>query len=298
MVSRSCLFVVSLVVTALPCRPQPTVMPSFEVASVRRGVPPASQPPSRGGPGTNDPSRITFSGVNLVYLIWPAFDIEPERIEGPAWIRDLRGNTYFITATMAPETTKQQLHLMLQNLLRERFGLRVHRETRSLPGFELTSVPGGPKLSEWTAEPVPDEPIPLWSEDREGFPVLAKGRTGCTYGGWSGATAALKVTCRRSMADFAQDLGRFIKLADGSPREEAKPEVLDKTGLPGIYEFRFVFEGTINPRSGAGVSSDPTGAPSLFSALQKQLGLRLVKAGNLPVTFLVVDNAEQTPTEN
>ncbi len=49
-------------------------------------------------------------------------------------------------------------------------------------------------------------------------------------------------------------LGRFIKAANDSPRAEVKPEVIDKTGLRGIYEFRFVFEGTV----GGGLLSSST----------------------------------------
>ncbi len=97
-------------------------------------------------------------------------------------------------------------------------------------------------------------------------------------------------------------LGQFIKAANDSPRAEVKPEVIDKTGLRGIYEFRFVFEGTV----GGGLPSSSTppelrgggSARSLFDALQRQLGLRLVKVGNVPTRFLVVDSAQKVPTEN
>jgi uncharacterized protein (TIGR03435 family) len=231
-------------------------------------------------------------------LIWQAYGVEPDRIEGPGWIRDLYEHAYTITAAMPPETTKEQLRLMFQNLLAERFGLKVHREVRSLPGFELTSDTAGQRLSEWTPEPIPDRPAPVWSEDVEGYPVLRPGLTTCTYGGFVGTAVPVKVSCRRSMADFAQDLGRFIKMSNGSLADEPRPEVIDKTGLPGIYEFKFVFEGTTDPRSSPHASPDPGGAPTLFNALPRQLGLKLVKVRNVPVTFLVVDHAEQIPMDN
>src|SRR5579862_99734 len=213
MTVKSLLFITLLIIAATLADAQTASGPSFEVASVRldRTVYSGDVNPIRGGPGTSDPGRIIFTKLALRFLISQAYDIEADRIEGPDWLKDLYGHSYTITATMPPDTTKEQFRLMLQNLLAERFGLKMHREVRSLPGFVLTAAPGGPKLSEWTPEPISDGPIPHWSEDAQGYPVLSPGRTACTYGGFMGGAIALKVTCRRSMADFAQDLGRFIK---------------------------------------------------------------------------------------
>jgi uncharacterized protein (TIGR03435 family) len=101
---------------------------------------------------------------------------------------------------------------------------------------------------------------------------------------------------------FTRFLGQYAKMANESPRDQVKPEVIDKTGLGGIYEFRFVFEGTVgggSPASGTPPEARGEGsAPSLFDALQRQLGLRLVNVGNLPTRFLVVDSAQKVPTEN
>jgi uncharacterized protein (TIGR03435 family) len=259
--------------------------------------------PVRGGPGTNDPGRVTFSQVPLDFVIMQAWDISPDRIKGPGWIADPYGPKYTIVATMPLDTTQEQFRVMLQNLLAERFGLKLHREVQSLPGFELSTAPGGSKLSEWTPEPIPDGPVPHYSEDSLGFPMMATGHTGCTGGGgWAGAKMPLKFTCRASMDVFTRFLGQYIKMANDSPRAEVKPEVIDKTGLRGVYEFRFVFEGTVG--GGLPASStppDPSGgasARSLFDALQRQLGLRLVKVGNVSTTFLIVDSAQKVPTEN
>jgi uncharacterized protein (TIGR03435 family) len=244
--------------------------------------------PLRGGPGTNDPGRVTFSQVPLVFVIMEAYDIDPERIKGPGWIEDPYGPKYTIAATM-PRETEEQFRLMLQKLLGERFGMKVHREVRSLSGFELFIAPGGPKLSEWRPEPITEGPVPHYTQDPHG-------------GGWAGARVPLKITCRASMDIFTRFLGQYIKMANDSPRGELRPEAINETSLRGIYEFRFVFEGTIGGGlSASGTLQDPSGggsARSLFDAVQRQLGLRLVKVGNVSTTFLIVDSAHKAPTEN
>lgn len=204
---------------------------------------------------------------------------------------------------MLPGTTEDQFRLILQNLLAERFGLKVHRESRSVPGYELGTAPGGPRLSQRTPEPMPDGPLPHWSEDSQGFPVMRTGQTGCLGpGGWVGTVVALKVTCRESMNAFARYLGTYLRLANASLPGEPRPEVIDRTGLTGTYEFRLVFRGTMGAR--LSVSSDLPGAapggpaPSLFDAVQKQLGLRLVKTQRVPATYLVVDSVRKIPAEN
>ncbi len=97
-----------------------------------------------------------------------------------AWLGNLGDHRYTILATMPSGTTKEQFHLMLQNLLVERFHLKFHREVRSFRGFELSVAPGGPKLSKWTPEPEPEGPRPRLSTDSQGFLVLPPGRIGCS----------------------------------------------------------------------------------------------------------------------
>jgi uncharacterized protein (TIGR03435 family) len=203
---------------------------------------------------------------------------------------------------MPPQTTKAQFQLVLQHLLAERFNLKLHSEVRSFPGYELVTLSGPAKLQAWTPGPIPDGPERGFSIDSDGYPMVPPGRTICQYGGFMGVTAALKVTCRRSMADFTKDLGRFVNMANAEPAGVRIPRVVDKTGLPGIYEFKLEFMATMMMRTSGGASraSGPGdySAPSLFKALEKQLNLRLLRAKDVPVTMLFVDHAEQTPSEN
>jgi uncharacterized protein (TIGR03435 family) len=110
-----------------------------------------------GGPGTKDPGRITYNGVTLKMLLKRAYDISPDQISGPDWLDSER---YDIVAKVPPGTTPEQFRLMLQNLLAERFELRQHRETKTLPVYLLTVANNGPKLE-------PTETLPEYKDDEE-----------------------------------------------------------------------------------------------------------------------------------
>ena len=101
-----------------------------------------------GGPGTSEPGRVTFTHVPLSYLLTEAYDVWPDQVAGPAWISE-GSDAFTIVATMPPTTTPEQYREMLQNLLAERFGVRVHRERQTRPGYELVIAEGGPKMEEW-----------------------------------------------------------------------------------------------------------------------------------------------------
>ena len=110
---------------------QPTIAaPEFEVASVKP-MPPSPMFPETGGPGTTDPGQITWSGVRLRWLLKTAYDVELYQISGPAW---LDTEPYMIVAKVPEGATKEQVALMWQNLLKDRFGVVVHHESRVFQG--------------------------------------------------------------------------------------------------------------------------------------------------------------------
>jgi uncharacterized protein (TIGR03435 family) len=209
---------------------------------------------------------------------------------------------------MPPDTTKEQFQLMLQNLLVERFHLAVRRETRDFPGYDLVVAPGGPKMKLWTPDaPVEDAPVGAGPRDAQGFPRLPQGQPGVRTAMSSAGSYMLRSTHRQSMADFAQRVGPFISLSNGLAATAPKPRVADKTGLIGIYEFKVEFEASSRISSGsplapppvargadaAGDLGDPgAGGPTVFGALEEQLGVRLVKTKGVPVDVIVIDHAE------
>jgi len=217
------------------------------------------------------------------------------------------------SATIPAGTTKDQFRLMLQNLLKERFHLRLHHETRLRPGYELTVAPGpkikavepsnpgsaAPEDARRTAEAV------SWGE----FPSLLPGPR--TFSMVVGGTIRVKYQ-EQAMAALAEGLGAMIRMALGTDLSAGLGRVRDKTGLSGVFTFTLSFaceacansshlsspSADIAAGSPAAAASEPSGAPSLFVALEKQLGLRLKKISDVPVDVLVIDNLDKSPTSN
>lgn len=166
---RALFCIIALAVAGLAQERQP----QFDAASVKVFDQQGSTPiGKRGGPGTSDPGRITFGRTPLMPLLTKAYGVEADQISGPAWMSDFMGpNLYSITATMSPDTTIEQFQVMLQNLLLERFQMKVHHETRNFPGYELTVAPGGPKLKETAQGAATGDPRPGKAEVQSGWLV-------------------------------------------------------------------------------------------------------------------------------
>src|SRR5690349_16195968 len=102
---------------------------TFEVASVKVSPPVLSNErvyfgPPRGGPGTPDPTQITWSYATLRNLLMKAYDVKSYQISGPEWLATQR---YDIIAKVPAGTTNEQAMIMWQNLLTQRFGVALHR---------------------------------------------------------------------------------------------------------------------------------------------------------------------------
>ena len=280
---------------------------TFEAASVKPAGPfvPGEMGGMRGGPGTGDPGRITSARATLSDLLARAYDVWLDQISGPAWLNDRSAYAYRIDATLAPNTTMEQFRLMLQNLLAERFHLRLHHETKTRPGYELVVASGGPKLKEWdpAASAAPGKP----GVDGNGFPTLPPGAPVVYITRMGGGVAPIRMSHRETMAMFCRGLGADINMSNGTPIGSPQARVVDKTGLTGTYEFTLEFAGSMGmmPSAPAGsepgtpLASDPTeGARDIFTAVEKQLGLKLVKVKDIPVDILTVENADKVPTAN
>ena len=293
----------------------------FEAASVKPSAPAVSgriMVMMRGGPGTPDPERINYTNVRLKDVVTNAFDVKEHQVSGPDWLNSER---FDITATMAPGTTKAQFHVMLQKLLADRFKLTLHREKKELPAFVLTVGKKGPKMKQSEEEPAkkddapePDEPLPPPGMGRggrgnmtlgkDGFPEMPAGRrAGPSFFIMQGKA---KLTAERmTMAEFVDQIERFLN----------RP-VVDQTELTGKYDFVLYFapdmSAVMGVRGGPGVPPPPGGGgrgeiagggddsetgPTIFVAVQEQLGLKL-ESQKATVDVLVVDHMEKAPTEN
>jgi uncharacterized protein (TIGR03435 family) len=264
--------------------------PEFEAASIRLDNGPfvPGIKVIQGGPGTDDPGRITYRRMQLAALIYQAYDVSGDQVIG------ITGNPqserFMVTAAFPRTTTKEQFRAMLQNLLADRFHLALHRETRDFPGYEVMVAAGGPKFQTWNPDPNAVARIPgsRLQPGQSGFDWIVKRDP-----------PMIHVISRQSMADFALELPGISYMAqnargdsDSDPQESVMPRFVDKTGLSGLQDLNFDFEGAMVP------GRPSAGGPTLAEALEKQLGLKLVKVKRVPVDVLVIDHADKLPTEN
>jgi uncharacterized protein (TIGR03435 family) len=128
--------------------------PAFDVASVK-----VSEIGRMGGEGSRresistEPGSLTMRNVNMVSAIGWAYGVEQYEVSGPGWMRIER---YDIVAKAAAPAPEDQLRLMLQTLLANRFQLALHREEKAMPTYILTVAKGGPKFHESTTEGQPE----------------------------------------------------------------------------------------------------------------------------------------------
>lgn len=264
----------------------------FEVAILKTFDPqnpnPASgpHPPMSGGPGTSDPERISFR-LDLRKLLMQAYSVRADQIAGPDWIR---GATFDIVAKVPAGATKDQANVMLQNLLLDRFGMKIHHEMRDAPAYAMTVAKGGSKLKE-TAYPnaSPDAPASLaFALDKNDFPILPKEAAFQMRANWI-KNDSMRSTFRAFTMDrLAQEVQGALPDFMATELGGLPPRVVNRTGLTGAYDFTLEY---------ADHSDADANGPSIFSAVEKQLGLKLDKI-NLPQDVIVIDHAEKTPQEN
>ncbi len=221
-----------------------------------------------------------MTNLALRRLILNAYGVQDYQLSGdPPW---LASEHYDIQATAAGNTSVQQMEgPMLQVLLEERFKFTLHRETRQLLVYELAVSKGGAKLQlskEGSCTP--------YSVDSPPPPASTPGQPNSNFCGLHLSVNGLNRTVDGegvTMTAFAASLSRNYTSDLGR-------NVLDTTGLSGAFDVHLKW--AIQPLTGAGdVAPDVTG-PSVFNALQDQLGLRLESAKG-PVEVLVIDHIEK-----
>jgi uncharacterized protein (TIGR03435 family) len=233
-----------------------TTNPAFDVASVK---------PSQHVVGPDYNNQITYSptgirgrNVTLQRLIAEAYQLQLNQVLGPGW---LDKNEYDIDARSAGVSTREEHALMLRSLVAERFKLKEHSETRDMRVYELVTSKSGSKI-----RPISDGETP---------------------------TAGAGFHFHGDLRQFADLLAVQLSIpASDNPAEPARASrspisVLDKTGLPGIFDFSV----DIHPELGTDMFA------SWQRVLGDQLGLR-IESRKENVAVFVVDEASRLPTEN
>jgi len=225
---------------------------SFEVASVK-----IHEGPSRGRPGVfTSGTRMEGNARTVVTLVMFAYDLKSYQVAPTRALEPFGGTFYDIDARAPGESppSAEDFREMVQSLLEQRFRMRMHREKREMPVYEMVVTKNGPKFKPAVpgADTVPHN--------------NARGRNwGVTVG---------SITMKR-LAELVEDQG-FVR----------RP-VLDKTGLSGNYAVQLTYTPDIPPNRGSDAPDDI----SIFTALAEQLGLRL-KPEKAMMDTIVVDHVE------
>jgi uncharacterized protein (TIGR03435 family) len=252
-----------------------TAPPGFETASIKPSDPASTGMQIRASPG----GLLTAKNVSLKALILQAYDVRDFQLSGgPPWLDSekydivAKGNGPNVTdeeimkmSNDQRKTIENQLRGNLQALLTDRFQLKIHREMKDLPAYALVIAKGGSKLRTATEGIGPNT----------GF-TMRRGDAGATE--VTGTNTSLTYLIRA----LSNQLGRPI---------------VDQTGLTANYTFKMSFMPDLSPQQASLGSADPpspanTPGPSIFTALQEQLGLRL-ESQKAPVETIVIDAAQK-----
>jgi uncharacterized protein (TIGR03435 family) len=257
---------------------------TFEVISIRPAAPDSTgMTRVQGGIDSSDPGQVTYRNISIGNLLGRAYGPHASwQIVGPDWL-DRVDVRFDVLAKIPQATTKEQFAVMMQNLLAERFGLKLHHETKEFRAWNLVVGKGGAKLT-----PAAEGATAVSGgagQDAEGFPILNHRGMITAYSTRSdGASIARMV---------AKDEPVSILL--GQLEHELGGLVIDRTGLTGRYDFRVQYTPFVRQISAASANAELE-TPGLLSAL-RQIGLTVTET-KAPQDVLVVDHVERTPTEN
>ncbi|HLH30035.1 MAG TPA: TIGR03435 family protein [Terriglobia bacterium] len=263
----------------------------FEVASIK----PATAQIEQVGAGLHiDGAQVSLTGLSIRDIMTMSYRVQPSQISGPDWIASQR---YNVVAKLPDGATQDQVPQMLQNLLLDRFQMKMHREMRELPIYALSVAKAGLKMTALPPDPNDNgKPAPI--------SVAAGGNAnGVSMQLGNGTSLTLGAT---SLEAKKMDMQRFTDLLT---RFMDRP-VVDMTDLKGSYDF--MLELTPEDRTAmlvrsalnAGLTLPPQalrildfGSTASLSSSLSKLGLTL-DAKRSPLEVLVIDSVVKTPTEN
>jgi uncharacterized protein (TIGR03435 family) len=234
---------------------QEAARPSFEVASIKPNTSASGNTGLRFTPG-----RLTIENAPLRYLITWAYNVRVFQLSGgPGWVDSAK---FDIAAKAEGNASPDQMRLMLQTLLEQRFKLSLRRETKEHALYALAAAKTGLKLKESGAD----------------CAALAREERG-QCGAWFANDNAFNGT-KISMSQLVEGLSSMLDLP-----------VVDKTGFASAFDVHLEWTADDNRAAPDGVA-DKAAGPAIFTALQEQLGLKL-ESGKGPIEALVIDHVEK-----
>ncbi len=315
---RAVLLAIAVISIALPFLAQTpaTPKPSFEVISIKRNAAPG---PNfiQGFGAIGDRFNITGGTLRFLLNIYSGASNRPsgdlQIINAPAWIDTERYDIDAKIDCSAGRPSRAQLRLMVQSMLEDRFQLKSHTETRELPVYNLVVAKDGPKTkkSKDQTPSGPDDsgPPPLLCRSAPAPPPGPQQNPSGPRGLDSSASRPMprgrlimtwNPTTGLTMSGTAVPFSDFVSLL----QQQAGRRVIDKTKLTGLFDFELNFLPE-DPANALGPGGPPTAPPastatdpipSIFTAVQRQLGLRLESAKG-PVEVLVIESV-QKPAAN
>jgi uncharacterized protein (TIGR03435 family) len=230
----------------------PDTPPAFDVASIRV----VQRAEGRRQESIHfSPDSLTIQNASLKSAIRCAWHVIDYQVQGPEW---LNSDRFDIVAKSAAPATEDQLRVMLQTLLADRFKVVVHRQTKELQAYLLLIGKNGPKFQE------------------------------------SKSDGESQIDAQKDKMSIVVQRTPLSQLTDMLSRVLQTP-VVDKTGLTGRYDITInvaKYLQDLQPTNGP-----PDVVSVLMSGLQEELGLKL-ESKKTPLDLVIVDHAEKTPAEN
>ena len=263
---RCCLVLLAFATTAYAQNPG---RPAFEVASIRVSEPENLQVSYMPTLDVRPGGTLRISNRRLDEIIMLAYNVGGTQLSGPRWLTELTTDPrqvrrFVIIAKVPEDSTKEQVPLMLQNLLEDRFKLQVHREMRQTQVYSLEVSANGHKLNTTVGD--------------------GRSAPGCVRAIGAGEDYSAAADCYAiTMAQLAKQLPAL------APAYFREGPVIDRTGLTEAYDVRL--EWRLVAEIEAGVAG-----PTIFTAVKK-LGLDMDKKRE-SAEMLIIDHCEQLPTEN
>jgi uncharacterized protein (TIGR03435 family) len=221
-------------------------------------------------------------------MLLTAYDLKIYQVSGPGWLDTER---YDVVAKVPPGATKEQVRVMWQNLLAERFGLVLHHEPKEFQVDDLVVGKDGHKLKESPEDPDAAQLVGPPKRTKDG----GLDRPGAVLSIFPGADSHVHADVKaQPLTWLTNNLGNVL----GRP-------VIDKTGLTGKYDFTLDYKIVLPPGAFPGQAPAPAATgdnatdtwPDLVTAVQQKLGLRVV-GDKAKIDVVVIDKVEKVPAAN